>query len=154
MAHVRHAAASEVIPPTKDHVRVVRMVWTVCLRAQPEIPVEALGCRRRFRRQSRVLRPYRAVGPVVDLTQLADSAAVDPGHHLIHRSVGVPRHEVRGNAFRLGGVEDKPGLGQTVSDRLMHHHVLAVFHGGDADDPVEMIRRHDLDRVEISLFVE
>ena len=36
----------------------------------------------------------------------------------------------------------------------MHCHVLAVLHGGDTDDPVEMIGRHDLDRVEIFFFVQ
>jgi hypothetical protein len=32
--------------------------------------------------------------------------------------------------------------------------VLALFHGGDADDAVKVVRRHDLDRVEVLFFFQ
>ena len=38
--------------------------------------------------------------------------------------------------------------------RLVHDDVLAALHGGNADDAVEMVGRHDLDGVDVLFLVE
>jgi hypothetical protein len=90
----------------------------------------------------------------VDFTKRANGAVLDPGENLLHRSVGIPGHKVRGNALFAGGVDHQPGFLQAIGKGLMHDHMLALLHGGDADDAVQMVRCHDLDRVQVLFFVQ
>ena len=79
---------------------------------------------------------------------------IDPGHNLVHRSVGLPRHKVRGNALFASGVDHQPGFLQSIGDGLMHDHMLAPLHGGDADDAVKMVRGHDFDCIHVLFLVQ
>ena len=154
MPHVGHGAAAEIVPAAEQHVGVVGMIRALALRAQPEVPIEAFGNRRRVGGEGGILRPHRAVGPIVNLAQRADGAIADPAQHLLHGAVGVPRHEVRGDAGGARGFDHALGFHQAVGDRLVHDDVLAALHGRHGDHAVQVVRRHDLDGIQVFLFVE
>src|SRR6266850_6585229 len=78
MAHIGQGSATEFIPPAKYSMSIVRMIWPVERRPQPERPIKTFGNWRFIRWYSWILGPDRAVRPIVDLTQGADSASIDP----------------------------------------------------------------------------
>ena len=100
------------------------------------------------------LRPHRPVGPVVNFPQRADDAVLDPLDDPLG-GVALPKARKCVAHLRLaGGLDHQPGLVHPVGQRLVHHDVLALLHRRHADGRVQMVGRHDLDRVDALLLVQ
>src|SRR5581483_2400776 len=138
----------------KHHMGVIRVVRTVGLRSQPQVPIESHRYGWGIGGQGCVLRPDRAVRPVVDFPEGADGPLPHPGQHRLHGSVRIPRHEVSGNTGFARGIDHLPDLLQPVAERLVNDDVLPFAHGRDADRRVQVIRGHDLDCVQVFFFFQ
>lgn len=84
IAHIGNRPCPEFIPAAKSAMRIVRMVIPHLGRPEPQIPVQALGNRRFFGRNDRVLRPNRSVAPIVYLEKFPDRTGVDPRLDPVH----------------------------------------------------------------------
>jgi len=72
-------------------------------------------------------------------------------HALIARILApsLAGKKVRGDLGFARGLDHDPRFLQTVGQRLVHEHVLALLHCGHSDRGVEMIGSHDFDCVQI-----
>src|SRR5271157_1539300 len=67
VAHIRNAAGAEIVPAAEYGMRVVRVVWTILLGSQPQVPVEICRNGRPVRGKGELLGPEWPVGPIVHL---------------------------------------------------------------------------------------
>ena len=122
--------------------------------AQPEVPGQGFGHRRRGRRLGHALRPARPPHPRVDLLHLADFARPDDLGRDTRRLVGVPLvAHLRGHLVLLRGLGEQAGLRRDPRERLLHVDALAALHAEDGGDGVHVIGRPDYHRVDVLPFL-
>jgi len=89
--------------------------------------------------------------PVVDLPQRADGAVLDPRHHLVHGSVAVQGMKCVETPFaRTVSITSFASFNRLRWACARSR--ACPLDGRQADDAVEMVRRHDLDGVQSCSF--
>ena len=127
----------------------VRLVWPLLTDAEPHVPVERLGNRIRTGRDGRRVAP-RLVAEGVHLAHLADDAA--PNHQL-GRQLRRMRRDLDAHLRHQASLaclgRQHTGLVDRRRQRLLHVDVLAERHRRHGDRRVHVIRRRDVDGVEV-----
>ena len=153
--HVAHRAGAEVLPRAPAERVIRRVVRAHGRRADPQIPVQAIGNRRRVSRPGHPLRPDRTVGPAVHLADRADGPGGDPFLHQPQPLFRVALVAHLGDDLVLpGGLGQRTRLADRPRERLLHVHVLAKLHRRHRDDRVIVVGGGDHDRVDVLLRLE
>ena len=124
-------------------------------RAQPKIPVERRGNRRRLGRTGDPLLPHAAcpIGPCVDFAHVTYHASLNPLIREPRTFAGVTLiAHLRGNARSSGGLREFAAFLQCMSEGLLTINVLARANRSHRGHSVDMIRRADGHRVDILRF--
>src|SRR5207245_8993645 len=93
--HIRQRSSPKFIPATKNRVSVVWMIGPVERRSEPELPIKTGRHGRRVGGNGGVLRPHRAVGPVVNLPQRPNRPFIDPALNFANVSAIAGRQKMR-----------------------------------------------------------
>ena len=90
--------------------------------------------------------------PVVHLAHRADRAGLDPLGELRRGLQARGAEHVRGRAGLARRLDDEPRLVEDVAERLVDDDVLPGLHRRERDRGVQVVRRHDVDGVEVLLL--
>src|SRR6476620_8524719 len=104
MTHIGHCTTTEIVPSSEGHVRVMRMIRTFSFWPEPKIPIEPFRNRWSVSWFFRVLRPHRAIGPVMYFTERSYCTCVYPIHYWCHRAIEIPWNQVSDHATFLSHV--------------------------------------------------
>src|SRR5215471_11039717 len=90
----------------------------------------------------------------MNFTQRADGATVNPPLEGLDIRALTGRQKMCGSLGLARRLDDEACFLQTVRNGLMQYDVLALFHCRDRHGRMEMIGRHDFDRVYVLFLVE
>ena len=149
-AHVAKAARAEVPPAAPAERRIGRMIWPPGCRAQPQVPVQRLGDRRRLFGPLNPLRPPqghpasmgRTIGPNMRLAHGANRAVLEPFGYL---AIPLERHALVAHLgcdlCLSGGFGHHARFIHCAGQWFLTINMLAHFHCCDRHDCMVMIRR-------------
>lgn len=154
--------AAAVVPPAAPFLgEVIGRVVARSDGALPNIPVEVFGDGGGLATfAGRPAKPdgvgHGAIGPAVDILDVADHALLDPFDDESGGFPGVALVAHDGlDAVFSGGFFDGARLPNVMREWLLNEDVFARLHRGHADGEVAVIRRGDKDRVDlVAYFVE
>ena len=141
-AHVAEGPGAKIDPAAPRVGAVSRVVGTLGNGAEPEIPIEGGGDRRRAGGSADPLLPEAAgpIGPGVDFADVADDAGLDPFVREPRPFGGVPLvAHLRDHARPARRLGDGAGLPEGVGEGLLDVDVLAGGDGGHGGDGVGVI---------------
>ena len=149
--HVADGTAAVVPPPAPAEGVVGARVAVVRARAAPAVP----GVRRIARRKRlglgeflHPLRPHRAIGPAVDLLHVPPEVGVAQRLVAPHTGMALVAHLADDALLQLCA-EHELALLDRAGERLLHVDMLAGEHAVNGDVGVRMVRRADLNDLEL-----
>ena len=152
MSHISNGSATEIIPSTKNIVCIIWMIGPVRNNSQPKIPIKSFGNRRSICRVGCPLRPYRAIRPVMNFTQRSDLSFIDPFFYQCHFRFVCSRQASEYLLLSLLPFHCQACFIHPVGNWFMYHHMLSFFHCSNGNISMQMIRRHDLYRINTLFF--
>src|SRR5579862_1033105 len=151
--HIAEGAGAEVPPAAPLEVQVGGVVGALGRRAEPLVPVQVRGHRGGVlgpRGDIRRLRPDGAVGPEVDLLDVADQAGLDDLDRLAQVPAGASLVAHLGGDLVLGrDLGHLPGFVDVVGQGLLRIDAFAQLHGHDAGAGVVIVGDADGDAVDL-----
>ena len=85
----------------------------------------------------------------MDFAERADLSLINPGFDRSNVRAVTRRQKVRGDLCLARGLDHHPSFLQPIGQRFVDKHMLAQLHRRHGNRCVQMIGRHDFDRVQI-----
>ena len=160
-ADITQRAGAEVPPATPLEWQVRRMIRTRRGRAEPHIPIERVGNGRGVGRSVHALRPVDivdpvewAIGPDVDLVNLADGSVPDRFAQQAHLLAGLALvAHLRRDLVLARRLRHRAGLIHGVRQRFLAVDMLTAFDGCHGGHRVAVVRRRDDHSVDVRILL-